>query len=406
MTADQLRTSAGEVPAAQVSPQSATAAGNNATGAAPAQPAAPQQLSPIQRLLRGDLPGAVQGFIDQLKSQNPNFITPNDVNRTLKGDFQGRTSASQPAPSISPGTMATARAYMDPQGTQGLGTAQIRAGNLLPSPVPPLSGATAANFMRQNQPGAVSRETAGAGGAANAAGRKPTYPEWLSARGLSDSMQNRLRFNSEIQPFRNLRNQAPSSFDEQQMQIWPPSQPPPGVPVDRGSAVWTNERGQRIPAPGQWRQGDQIYQRPRSSGVTQSPDWVDQAQPYIPGGMNPPRVPPGAAGAEPLPPTRAQPSLPGAIDLPPKSPQPWPYIGKPNRPYGWSDPERRSQRGDTLNRVRKSQGKEPRLAFTKPSKVLKPKDERYHVPDEEFEPRPIPPPPRMPVRPSWRRENA
>jgi len=71
-------------------------------------------------------------------------------------------------------------------------------GAVSPAPLPPGTA---------TRPGPVSRETPG--GAANAAARKPLYPEWLSARGLKDSAQNRLRFNNEVRPFQNLRNQAP-----------------------------------------------------------------------------------------------------------------------------------------------------------------------------------------------------
>lgn len=108
---------------AQISPQSGTAAGNNSTSAAPAQPnivaqgQVPVAPGPVDKILSGDWKGGLTDlaneFWGQKKAENPNIATPMDVNRTLKGDFLGRTSASQskpPPPSLPPlnaGTLGT-----------------------------------------------------------------------------------------------------------------------------------------------------------------------------------------------------------------------------------------------------------------------------------------------------------
>jgi hypothetical protein len=129
-------------------------------------------------------------------------------------------------------------------------------------------------------------------------------------------------------------NQAPGTMKGGPFQpgqtptVTPSPGPPGGVPADQ-SKFWTNERGDRIPAPGQWQRGNQIYERPHSDPITQSKEWVDQATvgtrgiPWSPppGSFSPP-PPPGMFSRPPEPTIEQSPFTPGPgfRSLPPNAP--------------------------------------------------------------------------------------
>jgi hypothetical protein len=163
----------------------------------------------------------------------------------------------------------------------------------------------------------------------------PTYEEWLSARGLPNNTNNRVRYNIETKRFQNLRNQ----------------------------------------------------------GSAQRPDWRDaqgRPSPYTPGGMNPPRVPGGAAGAAPAPPMtlpgNAPPNAPWPPDLPPPTPR-----GDPGDMRWRQLPE--SRNNPTLNQIRRRQA----MMAAPPGQVYRPStaEDFQNRPDLAGTPgRPIPTNPR------------